>query len=100
MSKFSELVNGDSPVLVDVFADWCAPCKINSPLLKEIKTEFSSQLKIIKIDIDNNKQIAEKFQIKGVPTMLLFKKGELVWRHSGLCEKNKLLLLIKENLAE
>ena len=73
MSKFTELVNGKTPVLVDVFADWCAPCKTISPILKELKSTLNESIKIIKIDIDKNQQIADKFQIKGVPTLLLFK---------------------------
>lgn len=98
MSKFTELVNGEIPVLVDVFADWCAPCKMISPILKEVKSNFNSSLKIIKIDLDKNEQIAEKFQIKCVPTLLLFKNGKLIWRYSGLCEKNELINLIKEKI--
>ncbi|MDG2369030.1 MAG: thioredoxin [Flavobacteriales bacterium] len=98
MSKFNSLINGDKPVLVDVFAEWCQPCKLLSPILKEIKHEFSQQLTIIKVNIDNNQQIAEKFNIKGVPTLLLFKKGKLIWRQAGIHTKNELTLLIEQKL--
>ena len=96
VSKFTELVNGKTPVLVDVFADWCAPCKTISPKLKEVKSTLNESIKIIKIDIDKNQQIADKFQIKGVPTLLLFKNGEIIWKHAGLIQKEELLSIIKE----
>ena len=98
MSKFNSLINGDQPVLVDVFAEWCQPCKLLSPILKEIKHDFSQQLIIIKVNIDKNEQIAEKFKIKGVPTLLLFKKGKLIWRQAGIHTKNELTYIIEEKL--
>ena len=96
MSKFTELVNGEAPVLVDIFADWCAPCKTITPILKEVKSTLNDSIKVIKIDIDKNQQIADKFQIKGVPTLLLFKNGEVVWKHTGLIQKEELITIIKE----
>lgn len=96
VSKFSELVNGEIPVLVDVFADWCSPCKQISPILKDVKSTLNDSIKIIKIDIDKNQQIADKFQIKGVPTLLLFKDGGVIWKHSGLINKDELIKIIKE----
>jgi len=98
MSKFTDLVNGDDPVLVDVFADWCTPCKVMEPIIKNVKINFGSQLKIIKINIDQNPQIANKFQIKGVPTLLLFKKGKLIWRQAGIHQENELIDLIKTKI--
>lgn len=98
MSKFNALINGETPVLIDVFADWCKPCQILAPILKEIKQEFSQDLKIIKINIDNNPQIADKFQIKGVPTLLLFRKGNLIWRQAGVNTKEELSFLLKDKL--
>ncbi len=100
MSKFTDLINDDAPVLVDVFADWCQPCKIMEPILKGVKINFGSQLKIIKINIDQNSQIANKFQIKGVPTLLLFKKGELIWRQAGIHQENELIDLIKTKIKD
>ena len=98
MSKFSELVNGNEPVLIDVFADWCAPCKIMIPILKDLKVELGGQIKVIKIDIDKNPKIADKFQIKGVPTLLLFKEGKIIWRQSGIHEKKELIDLIRQKI--
>ena len=98
MSKFNSLINGDQPVLVDVLAEWCQPCKLLSPILEEIKHDLSQQLTIIKVNIDKNQQIAEKFKIKGVPTLLLFKKGKLIWRQAGIHTKNELTYIIEEKL--
>ena len=98
MSKFNTLINGEIPVLVDVFADWCKPCQRLAPILKEIKFEFSQDLKIIKINIDNNPQIADKFQIKGVPTLLLFKQGVVIWRQAGIHTRKELSFLLKDKL--
>ena len=98
MSKFTDLVNGDNPVLVDVFADWCQPCKIMEPILKKVKIHFGDQLKVIKINIDHNPQISNKFQIKGVPTLLLFKNGKIIWRQAGIHQEDELMDLIKTKI--
>ena len=95
MSKFSELINQDKPVLVDFFAEWCGPCKMMSPILKEVKDSLGESVAIIKIDVDKNQELAAKYQIKGVPTLLLFKQGKQVWRQSGLVQKNDLLSILK-----
>ena len=95
MSKFSELINQDKPVLVDFFAEWCGPCKMMSPILKEVKASLGESVAIIKIDVDKNQELAAKYQVKGVPTLLLFKQGKQVWRQSGLVQKNDLLSILK-----
>ena len=95
MSKFSELINQDKPVLVDFFAEWCGPCKMMSPILKELKDSLGESVAIIKIDVDKNQELAAKYQVKGVPTLLLFKQGKQVWRQSGLVQKNDLLSILK-----
>ncbi len=94
MSKFSELINQDKPVLVDFFAEWCGPCKMMSPILKEVKDNLKDRVSIIKVDVDKNQALAAKYQVKGVPTMLLFKKGKQVWRQSGVLQKNELINII------
>ena len=99
MSKFSEIINGEKPVLVDFHADWCTPCKQMAPVLKELKLDFGNDVKILKIDVDKNPQIADKFQIKGIPTLLLFKEGKIIWRESGIHEKEKLVTIIKEKTS-
>ncbi len=97
MSSFSEIINKPIPVLVDFFAEWCGPCKMMSPVLKEVKSEMGDTVSIIKIDVDKNRQLAEKFQVRGVPTLVLFKNGKQVWRQSGVQQKPELISLIKKH---
>ncbi|TXD84417.1 thioredoxin [Subsaximicrobium wynnwilliamsii] len=97
MSKFSELINQDQPVLVDFFADWCGPCKTLAPILKQVKEDLGDKVKIVKIDVDKNQALAAKYQVRGVPTMLLFKNGKQVWRQSGVLQKNDIINVIKTN---
>ncbi|AUC76906.1 MULTISPECIES: thioredoxin [unclassified Olleya] len=94
MSKFSELINQDSPVLVDFYAEWCGPCKTMSPILKDVKDNLKERVSIIKIDVDKNQELASKYQVRGVPTLLLFKNGKQVWRQSGVLQKNELIDVI------
>ena len=77
MGTFQEIIKSDHPVLVDFHADWCAPCKTMNPILKNIKKEVGDKLKIIKINVDNNQQVANKFQVKGIPTFILFQNSEI-----------------------
>ena len=94
MSKFSEIINQDQPVLVDFFADWCGPCKMLSPILKDVKASMGDGVSIIKIDVDKNQALASKYQVRGVPTMLLFKNGKQVWRQSGVLQKDEIINII------
>lgn len=96
MSNFSEIINKDQPVLVDFFATWCGPCQTLSPILKQVKDELGDSVSIIKIDVDKNPAIAAQFQVRGVPTMLLFKNGKQVWRQSGVLSKNELINIIRQ----
>ena len=98
MASFNELINQDVPVLVDFKADWCQPCKMMAPVLKEVKKNFKEQIKIIKIDIDKNPTVAQKFSVRGVPTLILFKKGIIVWRQSGVIMANQLNSIISSHL--
>lgn len=88
MANFSELINQQVPVLVDFKADWCQPCKMMAPVLKQVKQNFKDQIKIIKIDIDKNPAVAQKYGIRGVPTLILFKGGREVWKQSGVVMAN------------
>ena len=94
MSKFSELINQDKPVLVDFFAVWCGPCKMLGPILEQVKDNLGDGVSIIKIDVDKNPGLAAKYQVKGVPTILLFKNGKQVWRQSGLLQKDEIINII------
>ena len=95
MSTFQEIIKGEIPVLVDFYADWCAPCKTMNPILKKIKKNMGDNLKIIKINVDNNQQVARKFQVRGIPTFILFKNNEVKWRQSGIIDDIKFLETIK-----
>tara|TARA_B100001287_G_scaffold276827_1_gene289825 strand:+ start:3150 stop:3446 length:297 start_codon:yes stop_codon:yes gene_type:complete len=96
MGKFDELINSEKPTLVDFYATWCGPCKMMSPLLEEVATELGESTKIIKVDIDKNRDAAAQYGIRSVPTLLLFKEGEVVWRQSGLPPKNLITESIKK----
>lgn len=97
MSNFSEIINKEQPVLVDFFATWCGPCQTLSPILKQVKDELGDGISILKIDVDKNPTIATQFQVRGVPTMLLFKNGKQIWRQSGVLSKNDLISIIKQH---
>ena len=94
MSKFSEIINQEKPVLVDVFAEWCGPCKMMSPILKEVKDVFQDKVSILKIDVDKNQAIAAKYQVRGVPTLIIYKEGKQVWKQSGVVQKNELVSIL------
>ncbi|RMG76948.1 MAG: thioredoxin [Bacteroidetes bacterium] len=95
MSKFKELINGETPVLVDFYADWCGPCKMLSPIIKDVANELKGKVKVIKVDVDRNQQAAAVYGIRGVPTMILFKKGQIVWRQSGVMLKEQIIQSIQ-----
>lgn len=93
--SFSALIHSDQLVLIDFFAEWCGPCKMLAPILKEVKAEMGDSLKIVKIDVDKNQSLASTYQVRGVPTMMLFKKGKQLWRQSGILQKQELLDVVK-----
>jgi len=96
MSNFLKVINQDKPVLVDFFAEWCGPCKMMSPILKEVKDALADKVTIIKIDVDKNQPLATKYQVRGVPTLFLYKSGKQVWRQSGVVQKNELVALVNK----
>ena len=98
MESFNDIINGDKPVLVDFFATWCNPCKMMAPTVEAVGKEMSDQIRTLKIDIDKNEQVAMKYRIQSVPTLIIFKKGEIAWRNSGVIDKNALIQHIKSVL--
>ena len=95
-TKFSDLIKSDIPTLVDFSAEWCSPCKMMKPILEELKGIVGDKAVILKIDVDQNAQIASHYQIQGVPTLILFKKGEIKWRKSGVMSAQNLNQIITQ----
>lgn len=98
MSNFSSIINKDKPVLIDFFAEWCGPCKTMSPILKEVKDTLGEKASVIKIDVDKNQELASQMQVRGVPTFILYKNGQQLWRQSGVVQKNDLISLIESHV--
>jgi thioredoxin 1 len=96
MSTFNNIIQSDKPVLVDFFATWCGPCQTLAPILKQVKDNLGERISIIKIDVDKNQQIAAQYQVRGVPTMILFQNGKQLWRQSGVLSTTDLIKIIVE----
>lgn len=96
MSNFDTIIKSDKPVLIDFFATWCGPCKMLGPILKEVKDSLGDRISIIKIDVDKNQQVASQYQVRGVPTMILFQNGKQLWRQSGVLNKEDIIKIILE----
>lgn len=94
-SSFSEIIQSKTPVLVDFYATWCGPCKTLGPILDQVKDEMGEEVKIVKIDVDKNQPLAAQYNVRGVPTMILFKDGKQVWRQSGVVQKAEIINTIK-----
>lgn len=98
MSSFTEIIAQNKLVLVDFYATWCGPCKTLAPILKQVKESIKNEATIIKIDVDKNPNLATKLNVRGVPTLILYKNGTHVWRQSGVVSKEQLVSKIKEYL--
>src|SRR6056300_1631134 len=98
MSSFQQILNDPKPVLIDFYTEWCGPCKMMPPILKELKEKMGETLRIIKIDVDKNQQIASKYQVRGVPTLMLMKEGSVLWKQSGVMAANSLHKTIQNYL--
>lgn len=96
MNAFNQIINAEKPVLIDFYATWCGPCQMLSPVLKQVKDNLGERVSIIKIDIDKNQEIAASYQIRGVPTMMLFQNGKQLWRQSGVLSKDEIIRIIIE----
>lgn len=96
MNNFNNIINSEKPVLVDFFAEWCGPCKTMAPILKDVKTQLQDNATIIKIDVDKNPKVASIYQIRSVPTLIMFKKGKPVWKQSGVVPTQELVKLFNQ----
>lgn len=95
--KFDSIINDSRPVIVDFHALWCSPCKMQSPILKEVATDLGERVRVIKIDVDSNNYIASRYNVQSVPTIIIFKNGKQVWRQSGVVSKNQLKSVLLQN---
>lgn len=98
-TPFSELIQSNKPVLVDFFATWCGPCRTIAPILEEVKSKLGDKVSIIKIDVDKNPGVAAACQVQGVPTLILFRNGQIVWRQSGVVPARQLEQVIMQHAA-
>jgi len=98
MQNFNELINSEQPVLVDFYATWCGPCKALSPILEQLKEQYNNQIQILKIDVDENPELASKYDIRSIPTLMTFKNGEILQTMKGFTGKAKIEDLIKSSL--
>lgn len=96
MTSFNDIINSDKPVLVDFFATWCGPCKMMQPILKEVKSMVGDSAGIIKVDVDKNPEVAAHYGIQGVPTLIIYKNGKVLWRQSGVVPAKQLSQLIRQ----
>lgn len=96
MEKFNEMINGEQLTLVDFFATWCGPCKMMHPILEQLKEKMGDDIRILKVDVDKNEALSMQYRIQSVPTLMLFKKEEMVWRQSGAMSLNDLMQKISQ----
>ena len=96
MEKFNEMINGEQLTLVDFFATWCGPCKMMHPIQEQLKEKMGDDIRILKVDVDKNEALSMQYRIQSVPTLMLFKKGEMLWRQSGAMSLNDLMQKISQ----
>lgn len=98
METFQQIINGDKPVLIDFYATWCGPCKAMSPIVEQIGKEMQGQARVLKIDVDKNQAVSAQYQIQAVPTFMIFKKGQMVWRQPGGVDKMTIMNQLRKYL--
>jgi thioredoxin 1 len=98
MSKFREIIQSETPTLVDFYATWCGPCQQMHPILDQLKNKMVNSIRVVKIDVDKNQEVASKFKVRSVPTLILFRKGEIVWRQAGGMDVRSLEQKIKNSI--
>lgn len=98
-TTFNDIINGEKPVLVDFYADWCGPCKMMNPILKDLKKKMGDAINIIKVDAEKNADAAIKYNVRGVPTLILFKDGQILWQQSGVVQANQLQQIIDQKIG-
>ena len=96
MGSFNEIINGNTPVLVDFYADWCAPCKMMAPIMQQVSREMEGKVKVVKVDVDKNEDAARKYQVRSIPTMILFKNGKVVWQRVGVMQADQIKAVIQK----
>ncbi len=96
---FGSIIKGDKPVIIDFYATWCGPCQYQLPIMDEVASELGSDVRVLKVDVDKNQAIASQLEIRGVPTLVIYHKGELKWRASGVKDKDTLVGLLKQHIA-
>jgi len=96
--NFNSIINSGTPVLVDFYADWCQPCRTQSPIVQELAREMKDKVKVIKIDVDKNQEIARRYQVMSIPTLILFRNGEAKWRQAGVTSKANLVNVVNQHM--
>lgn len=99
MANFKDIIQSEKPVLIDFYADWCAPCKMMPPILQEVKNQLGEDIKIIKINTETNQELSVKYGIRSIPTLMLFHQGKEVWRQAGVLQASQIIEMIKEKVA-
>lgn len=98
METFQQIINGDKPVLIDFYATWCGPCKAMSPIVEALGKELQGQARVLKIDVDKNQALAAQYQIQAVPTFMIFKKGQVVWKKAGGADKMAIMSELRQHI--
>ena len=98
METFQQIINGEKPVLIDFYATWCGPCKAMSPIVEALGKELQGQARVLKIDVDKNQALAAQYQIQAVPTFMIFKKGQVVWKKAGGADKMTIMSQLKQHI--